>query len=301
MSDAAGTRSLAAFVPITAVLGAMVTAQVGSSFAKLLFPLVGAPGTTTLRVGFSALILLAIFRPWRRSLDKRAAGAITLYGLALGSMNMLFYLALARIPLGVAVAIEFIGPLTVALVGSRRPLDFVWIGLAVLGLALLLPVEGGSALDPIGIALALGAGVCWGLYIVFGHRVSRGGEGTQAVALGMSMAALVAAPFGIADAGWSLAAPSVLLAGLGVAILSSALPYTLEMIALRSMRREVFGVTMSLEPAIAALAALIVLREALSDWQWLAIACVIAASAGAAVSARRDAPGQTEAVPRSGG
>lgn len=292
MSEPGGSRPLTAFVPIAAVLGAMVTAQVGSSFAKLLFPILGAPGTTTLRVGFSALILLAIFRPWRRSLDRRDAGAIALYGLALGSMNMLFYLALARIPLGIAVAIEFIGPLSVALIGSRRPRDFAWIGLAVLGLALLLPVESEAALDPVGVFLALGAGICWGLYIVFGHRVSHGGGGTRAVALGMSLAAVLAAPFGIADAGWALMVPSTLLAGLGVAILSSALPYTLEMIALQSMRREVFGVTMSLEPAVAALAALAVLGERLSGWQWLAIGCVIAASAGATLSARRaDAPG----------
>lgn len=273
--------AFAALIPIAAVLGAMVTAQVGSSFAKLLFPILGAPGTTTLRVGFSALILLAIFRPWQRSLGRRDAGVIVLYGAALGSMNMLFYLALAHIPLGIAVAIEFIGPLSVALIGSRRPRDFAWIGLAV-----LLPVETDAALDPVGVLLALGAGVCWGLYIVFGHRVSRG-EGTQAVALGMSVAVLLAAPFGVVDAGWALVVPSTLIAGFGVAILSSALPYTLEMIALRSMRREVFGVTMSLEPAVAAFAALAVLGERLSGWQWLAIGCVIAASAGATFSARR--------------
>lgn len=278
--------SVSTLLPIAALAVGMVSIQGGASFAKLLFPVVGAPGVTLLRVGFSALILLALWRPWRRSLERRDAGVIALYGAALGIMNLLFYLALRTVPLGIAVAIEFTGPLGVALIGSRRALDFAWIGLAVLGLGLLLPVAGTEAVDPVGAAYALGAGLCWALYIVFGQRAGRAGGG-QAVSLGMLAAALVVAPFGLAEAGASLFAPATLLSGLAIAILSSALPYSLEMYALQRMKREAFGVLMSLEPAVAALAALALLGERLGPVQWVAVACVIAASAGITISERR--------------
>ena len=279
-------------MPIAALVAGMVSIQSGASFAKLLFPVVGAPGVTLLRVGFSALILLAVWRPWRRSLDRRDAGVIALYGAALGIMNLLFYMALRTVPLGIAVAIEFTGPLGVALFGSRRAIDFAWIGLAVLGLGLLLPIAGAEAIDPVGAAFALGAGLAWALYIVFGQRAGRAGGG-QAVSLGMVAAAIAVAPFGLVEAGADLLVPATLLTGLAIAILSSALPYSLEMYALQRMPREVFGVLMSLEPAIAALAALGLLGERLTPVQWLAVACVIAASAGITVSGRRSKPGRT--------
>ncbi|WP_342105451.1 DMT family transporter [Methylobacterium sp. SI9] len=267
----------------------MVSLQCGATFAKSLFPAVGPAGTSSLRVGFSALILIAAWRPWRRSLSTREAGWIALYGAALGAMNLLFYLALARLPLGPAVAIEFAGPLAVALIASRRASDFLWIGLAVLGLMLLLPIATTDGLDPVGVALDLGAALCWALYILFGQRAGRV-DGGQAVSLGMLTAALVVAPFGVAEAGSSLLAPGILIAGLAVAVMSSALPYSLEMVALRRLDRKSFGVLMSLEPAVAACAGLTLLGERISLVQSLAIGLVIAASVGITVGSRRPGP-----------
>jgi inner membrane transporter RhtA len=274
---------------VGALVTGMVSLQCGATFAKSLFPAVGAAGTSSLRVAFSALILIALWRPWRRSLPLREAGWIALYGAALGLMNLLFYLALARLPLGPAVAIEFVGPLAVALIASRRRTDFLWIGVAVLGLILLLPIASHDGLDPVGIALALGAALAWALYILFGQRAGRV-HGGQAVSLGMLTAALVVAPFGVTEAGSALLAPGVLAVGLAVAVLSSALPYSLEMVALRRLDRKSFGVLMSLEPAVAACAGLVLLGERISAMQWLAIVLVIAASVGITASARRAAP-----------
>lgn len=285
-------RSAALLLPVAALVAGMVSLQTGAAFAKSLFPLVGAMGVSALRVGFSALILVAVWRPWRRSLPLREAGWILLYGAALGVMNLLFYLALRTIPLGPAVAIEFAGPLAVALAASRRAADLAWIALAVLGLWLLLPLGGASGgvgdLDPVGVAYALGAALAWALYILFGQRAGRA-HGGQAVSLGMATAALVVAPFGLVEAGADLFAPAVLASGLVVAVASSALPYSLEMFALRRLDRQSFGVLMSLEPAVAALAALAVLGERLTAVQGLAIACVIAASAGITLGSRRRA------------
>ncbi|MER2194414.1 EamA family transporter [Methylobacterium brachiatum] len=266
----------------------MVSLQYGATIAKNLFPVVGAAGTSALRVGFSALILIAVWRPWRRSLARREAGWIALYGITLGVMNLLFYLAIARLPLGPAVAIEFAGPLAIALIASRRTTDFLWIGVAVAGLGLLLPIAPTSPLDPLGVALALGAALAWALYILFGQRAGRI-DGGRAVSLGMLVAALVAAPFGLAEAGAALLAPGVLMAGLLVALLSSALPYSLEMFALRRLDRKSFGVLMSLEPAVAACAGFALLGERLGAVQWLAIGLVIAASAGITATSRRPA------------
>ena len=275
-------------LPVAALVTGMVSLQYGATIAKNLFPAVGAAGTSALRVGFSALILIAVWRPWRRSLARREAGWIALYGITLGVMNLLFYLAIARLPLGPAVAIEFAGPLAIALIASRRTTDFLWIGVAVAGLGLLLPIAPTSPLDPLGVALALGAALAWALYILFGQRAGRI-DGGQAVSLGMLVAALVAAPFGLAEAGAALLAPGVLMAGLLVALLSSALPYSLEMFALRRLDRKSFGVLMSLEPAVAACAGFALLGERLGAIQWLAIGLVIAASAGITATSRRPA------------
>ena len=275
-------------LPVAALVTGMVSLQYGATIAKNLFPAVGAAGTSALRVGFSALILIAVWRPWRRSLALREAGWIALYGITLGVMNLLFYLAIARLPLGPAVAIEFAGPLAIALIASRRTTDFLWIGVAVAGLGLLLPIAPTSPLDPLGVALALGAALAWALYILFGQRAGRI-DGGQAVSLGMLVAALVAAPFGLAEAGAALLAPGVLMAGLLVALLSSALPYSLEMVALRRLDRKSFGVLMSLEPAVAACAGFALLGERLGAVQWLAIGLVIAASAGITATSRRPA------------
>lgn len=275
---------------VAALVTGMVSLQCGATFAKSLFPAVGAAGTSALRVGFSALILIAVWRPWRRSLPAREAGWIALYGTALGLMNLLFYLALARLPLGPAVAIEFVGPLAVALIASRRRSDFLWIGVAVLGLTLLLPIAATDGLDPVGVLLDLGAAAAWALYILFGQRAGRI-DGGQAVSLGMLTAALVVAPFGVAEAGPGLFAPDVLLGGFAVAVMSSALPYSLEMAALRRLDRKSFGVLMSLEPAVAACAGLLVLGERISLVQGVAIGLVIAASVGITVGSRQPARG----------
>lgn len=281
------TRFSGALLPIAALLGSIVSLAVGTSFAKHLFPLVGAQGTTAIRVGFSALILIAVWRPWRHPLSWRQARRIVLYGAAMGSMNLMFYMALRTLPFGIAVAIEFIGPLGLALVSSRRALDFVWIAFAVTGLLLLLPFgENATHLDPVGLAYILGAASCWVLYIIFGQRTGSG-HGGQATALGMTVAAIIAFPFGISHAGSALFDPALLVSGLAVAVLSSAIPYSLEMVALRGLPKQSFGVLVSLEPAASALAALVILGEVLTALQWLAIGCIIVASAGTAMGVGR--------------
>jgi inner membrane transporter RhtA len=259
----------------------MVSFQVGASFAKQLIPSIGAPGTTALRLGLSALIVIALQRPWRTVPSRAAWPAILAYGLSLGAMNSVFYLALRTIPLGIAVAIEFTGPLAVAVFASRRRLDYLWVALAVAGLSLLLPIANpGSRLDPAGAIFALAAGVGWALYIIFGQKAGRA-HGPAASTWGLMIAALLAVPIGVADAGRHLVSPSALPFGIGVAVFSSALPYTLEMIALRRLSARTFGTLMSFEPAIAAVAGVLLLGEHLSGVQYLAIGAIIAASVGA--------------------
>jgi len=260
----------------------MLSTYVGAAIAKHLFPVVGSQGVTALRVGLAACLLLGWFRPWRTPLPRSALPNLLLYGLMLGCMNLLIYGAFARIPIGIAVAIEVTGPLLVVLAGSRRVTDFAWLACAVLGLWLLLPVHAhGGGLDPVGILLAAGAALCWAMYIVFGKRVSTL-QGGQAVGWGMLAAALFTVPVGALHAGAALLAPGVLAAGLGVALLSSALPYSLEMIALRRLPRRVFGILVSASPAVSALAGWLVLGERLNPVQWLAIGLVMLASAGGA-------------------
>ncbi len=279
--------------PIAIIVVAMVSIQSGAALAKHLFPLVGAIGATVLRLIFAATILLLVWRPLgKRQIHLLQANkrAVLLYGASLGAMNVLFYLALERIPLGLAVAFEFSGPLTLALVKSRRALDFVWIVCAVSGLALLLPIATSDPLDPIGVAFALGAGVCWALYILTGQSVGSAMHGGVAVALGMSVAALVVLPLGIVSVGRELLSWEAARWAPGVAILSSALPYSLEMYALKRIPAQTFSVLMSIEPAIAALSGLVFLREALTPLQWTGIGLVMLASFGCAVLGRKTKP-----------
>jgi inner membrane transporter RhtA len=246
--------------------------------AKHLFDEVGSFGTVALRLFFAAAVLLAWWRPSLRL--ARGAWTIVLgYGVVLGLMNLCFYSALARLPLGIAVTIEFLGPLAVALAGSRRWLDAFWAVLAAGGVLLLM--EGRGELNLLGVLFALAAGACWGVYILLGAALGRHTSEGNGLALGMAVAALLAVPVGVADSGTALLAPWVLIAGLGVALLSSVVPYTTDMEALRRMPPRVFGILMSLEPAVAALIGLVVLSEALHPSQWLAVLCVVAASAGA--------------------
>lgn len=268
----------------------MIFTQTGASFAKGLFPLVGAAGATTLRLTLAAVVLVAVFRPWRYRLDARQWRSVLMYGVVMGAMNMFFYAAIATIPLGVAVALEFTGPLAVALAGSRKPLDFLWIALAVAGLAMLLPLgQASGGLDPVGVMLALCAGACWAGYIVFGQRAGTGG-GPHITALGVSIAAIIALPFGVATAGTALLNPAILPVALGVALLSSAIPYALDMVALPHVPARLFGILMSASPALAALSGLIVLHEVLSLWQIAGIVSIIVASLGATLTIARDTP-----------
>ncbi|HYG05995.1 MAG TPA: EamA family transporter [Stenotrophomonas sp.] len=277
-------------LPILAVLGSIASLCVGTSLAKHLFPVIGAPATTLLRVGFAAVLMLAIQRPWKAWPAPRALGLVAAYGVVLGAMNLSFYLALRTIPFGIAVAIEFTGPLAVALLSSRRALDFVWIAFAVAGLALLVPRASlDAALDPAGVAWSLAAALCWALYIVIGQRAGQA-AGAATVPLGLVVAALVVAPFGAAHVGDVFATPALLAFAAGVALLSSAIPYSLEIYALRHLPRQTFGILLSLEPAVAALAGWLLLSEILGSRQWLAIGCIMIASAGAALAARRRKP-----------
>lgn len=279
-------RAFGAIPPTALVLLGIVSVQVGAALAKHLFSAVGSFGTVALRLLFAAAVLLLLWRPSLR-MTRRAWTVVLGYGVTLGAMNLCFYLALARIPLGIAVTVEFLGPLAVALAGSRRWLDAFWALLAAGGVVLLMEGSGGE-LDVVGLLFALAAGVCWGLYILVGAALGRHTTEGNGLALGMAVAALVAVPFGVAESGTALMQPWVLVAGLGVALLSSVIPYSLDLEALRKIPPRVFGILMSLEPAMAALIGLVVLQESLLWSQWIAVLCVVAASAGAARGTRPD-------------
>jgi inner membrane transporter RhtA len=282
-----------AYAPNLAVLLSLVSVTLGASLAKGLFPFVGPVGATTLRLSLAAPVLLLALRSWRIRPSAAAWRAALIYGLVMAGMNVLFYLALERIPLGIAIALEFTGPLAVAVLHSRNRRDLLWVAFAVVGLALLLPrasLEHAVAWD--GVAYALGAGILWGVYILVGRRAGDA-MGTQAAAFGLLVAALVVAPAGLLleprlhPAAWDLLPLIPLLAtALAVAVLSSALPYTLEMYALRRIPARSFGILMSGEPAIGALMGLVILSERLSITQWLGIAAVVVASLGTSLGGK---------------
>lgn len=264
----------------------MVTIQSGASIAKQLFPHVGPEGTTAYRLGFSAIILCIIFRPWRHLPKKWLP--IVVYGLCLGGMNITFYYAIERIPLGIGVALEFTGPLAVALFSSQRKRDYLWVVFALLGIVLLLPdMSSTDGLDPVGVALALIAGAFWAGYILFGKKTGNQGSSGATVALGMLVAAVVLVPYGAVSQGSALLNWQLIPLGIMIGILSSALPYSLEMVALRNMPAQGFSIMMSLEPAIAAVAGLLILGELLSFWQWVAVLMIIIASVGSSSSSAK--------------
>ncbi|EMD1654488.1 threonine/homoserine exporter RhtA [Pluralibacter gergoviae] len=284
----APSRKTAVWLPIVVLLIAMSSIQSGASLAKSLFPLVGAPGVTALRLALGTLILVVIFKPWRLRFTREQRLPLLLYGLSLGAMNYLFYLSIQRIPLGIAVALEFTGPLAVALFGSRRPVDFVWVALAVAGLWFLLPLGQNAAhLDLTGAALAMGAGACWAVYIISGQRAGEE-HGPATVAMGSLIAAAVFVPVGVLQAGDALWHGSLLPLGLGIAVLSTALPYSLEMVALTRLPTRTFGTLMSMEPALAALSGMIFLGETLTLSQTLALGAIITASVGSTLTLRRE-------------
>ena len=280
------SRTSSVWLPVAVILIAMLSIQSGASLAKSLFPLVGAPGVTALRIVLGTAILVAIFKPWRLRFKKEQRLPLLFYGLSLRAMNYMFYLSIQTIPLGIAVALEFTGPLAVALFSSRRPVDFIWVVLAVLGLWFLLPLgQNVTEIDLTGAALALGAGACWAVYILTGQRAGEE-HGPATVALGSVIAAIVFVPIGMAQATASIWQWSVMPIGLAVAVLSTALPYSLEMIALTRLPTRIFGTLMSMEPALAAISGMVFLGETLTFTQTLALCSIIAASMGSTLTMR---------------
>lgn len=271
--------------PTLLVLAAVASVQFGAALAKTLFDELGAGGTVFVRTLAAALVLALIWRPRLAGHDRRDLGLAIAFGLVLAAMNLCFYASLDRIPLGIAVTFEFVGPLGVAVFGSRRPLDLLWVALAAAGILLLSDFGGGGGLDGLGVALALAAGGFWAAYILLSARVGQAFPGGAGLALAMLVATVPLAPVGIASAGGELLVPWILLVGAAVGVLSSAIPYTLELEALRRLPVGVFGVLMSMEPAVAALAGFVVLGEELATRELAAILLVVAASAGAAYGA----------------
>lgn len=273
-------------LPITLLLVAMLSLQGAASLAKSMFSTVGASGMVAVRLGLSTIILGMIFRPWNLRFSRQQGKALLIYGIALGGMNYLFYLALRTIPLGIGVALEFLGPLTLGLVNSRRILDLVWIAIIIVGLALLLPINSHlNNLDPYGAALAIGAGICWAIYILAGQRA--GAEhGAATVAIGTFIASIIFVPTGLifAEAGlwhWEILPIAILLA-----LLSNVVPYSLEMVALTRLPARMFSTLMSLEPAVAALSGLVFLGESLTWTQLVGLIAIISASAGSTIYMR---------------
>lgn len=265
-------------------LGAITSVQIGATVARHLFAFLGPTATVFLRVAFGACILLAIGRPRWPRFDARQWRAVVLFGLIIAAMNLCFYQAIARIPLGVAVTIEFIGPLGVAIVSSRKALDFTWAAMAAVGVTLLS--FGGGAVTTLGLLFALGAAAGWASYIVLGQRVGRLVPGADGLAFALTVGGLALLPLGIAGGGGRLLNPTNLVLGLIVAILSSAIPFSLEFAALRRLSRQAFGILMSLEPAMGAAAGFLLLGQRLSLRDLIAIGLVMVASAGATRTAR---------------
>ncbi|WP_433378537.1 EamA family transporter [Streptosporangium sp. CA-115845] len=276
-----------AIPPSGLVLLAILSVQVGAGFAKDLFSQLPPSAVVFLRIGTGALIMGMIARPRLKGLTRADLAAGAAFGLTLGLMNLSFYEALARLPMGIAVAIEFLGPLGVAVAASRRRLDLLWVVLAASGVVLLAPWgTSASRISWAGIAFALVAGACWAGYILLAASVGRRFPGASGLSLALIISFVLIAPFGITSGGADLLRPELLLIGVGVGLLSSVIPYSIELEALRRMPKRVFGILMSLEPAAAALVGLLVLGEVLQVREWAAIGCVVIASVGATRGSR---------------
>ncbi|MEE1761801.1 EamA family transporter [Streptomyces sp. SP18BB07] len=274
-------RGLGSLGPVGLVLAGGISVQFGGALAVTLMPRAGALGVVTLRLAVAALVMMVICRPRLRGHSRTDWGTVVAFGVTMAAMNGLFYQAVARIPLGLAVTLEVLGPLTLSVLASRRALNMVWAGLALCGVFLLGKGGGVGGLDPLGIAFALAAGLAWALYIVFSARTGRRFPQADGLALAMAVAAVLFLPLGIVESGGRLVEPTTLALGAAVAVLSSVLPYTLELLALRRLPASTFAILMSLEPAIAATAGFLILDQALTTIEALAIALVIGASMGA--------------------
>lgn len=271
--------------PVPAVLLSIISVQCGAAIAKTLFPAIGAAGTASLRIGISALILLLAYRPNLKQITPNQWKIVVPYGLTLGAMNLIFYLAIERIPIGLAVTLEFIGPLLLAIIGSKRLIDYCWVLLAGLGIVLIAPWSN-DRVDLLGVFFALLAGALWAAYIILGGKVSKIMHDGQAVATGMLFAAILILPFGFYENGLANLTPKFLGMGAALALLSSAIPFTLEMKALGQLPPRTFSILMSLEPAAAAVCAFIFLQENLNFYEILAVVCVVIASAGSTLTAK---------------
>lgn len=286
--------SLQSHRPALAAFASLLCSQTGAAFAKTIFPLVGPEGIAALRVIMATLVLGALLRPWTLKPTRADWGNLLVYGVMMGLMNILVYRAFAYIPVGIAISIEVLGPLGVSLLASRRRLDLVWIALALCGLALLPIGALSGGLDWRGVAFALASGVCWGMYVMFGGRVAHlGGRG---VTVGMALGALFLIPLGVAHAGAALLQPSALVVGLAAALLSSALPFLLDIYALRKLPKGAFGILMSASPAVSALAGLLILGERLQALQWLGVLCIMGACLGCALASMHPALQHAETV-----
>ncbi|MGZ9735987.1 EamA family transporter [Flavobacterium sp. GNP002] len=272
--------------PLPAVLLAIISVQSGAAIAKGLFPAIGAAGTASLRIGISALILLAVYRPNLKKITVDQWKLVIPYGLSLGAMNLIFYLSIERIPIGLAVTLEFIGPLLVAVLGSKRTIDFFWVLLAAAGIVLIAPWSN-NGLDILGVVFALLAGALWAAYIILGGKISKIMKGGDAVTIGMLFASILIVPFGILGNGLSNLTPQLLGLGVALALLSSAIPFTLEMKALGQLPARTFSILMSLEPAAASICAFIFLQEYLTFNEILAVIFVVIASAGSTITSKR--------------
>lgn len=272
--------------PVPAVLLAIISVQCGAAIAKTLFPAIGAAGTASIRIGVSALILLLAYRPNLKEITLAQWKIVAPYGLSLGAMNLIFYLAIERIPIGLAVTLEFIGPLLVAIIGSRRLIDYCWVLLAAAGIVLIAPWSN-DKIDPLGVLFALVAGGLWAAYIVLGGKISKIMKDGDAVTTGMLFAAILILPFGFYENGLANLTPKLFGMGIALALLSSAIPFTLEMKALGQLPPRTFSILMSLEPAAASICAFIFLQEKLNFYEIAAVVCVIAASAGSTLTAKR--------------
>lgn len=272
--------------PVPAVLFAIISVQSGAAIAKTLFPEIGAAATASLRIGISAIILLTIYRPNLFKITPSQWKIVIPYGLSLGAMNLIFYLAIERIPIGLAVTLEFIGPLLVAIWGSKRLIDFLWILLAAAGIILIAPWTN-NGIDLLGVFFALLAGALWAAYIVLGGKISKIMKGGDAVATGMLFASILIIPFGILGNGFNNITPTFFYLGIALALLSSAIPFTLEMKALGQLPSRTFSILMSLEPAAASICALIFLQEYLTYNEVLAVIFVVIASAGSTFTSKK--------------
>ncbi|QEU93620.1 EamA family transporter [Streptomyces kanamyceticus] len=293
------TGGRAALGPVGLVLAGGISVQFGGAIAVSVMPKAGALGIVTLRLAFAALVLLIVCRPRLRGHSRADWGTVVAFGVAMAGMNGLFYQSVARIPMGPAVTLEVLGPLALSVLASRRAVNFIWAGLALCGVFLLGGGGGFSGLDPVGVAYALGAGAMWATYIVFSARTGRRFPQADGLALAMVVAAVLFLPLGLVESGSKLVRPEVLALGAAVAVMSSVLPYTLELLALRRLPASTFAIMMSLEPAIAAVAGFLILGQALALSEALAISLVIAASMGAVrsqVGRRRVAPAAAATV-----